>query len=110
VDQGEEGRSVDHGLRNGLLRMEPPRPSVPRGIDADLGQEAVRPAVVAVFELLEVSPHAAGAPGRIAGEAGDVVPVRVVRIDHDHGVVSGAAPPGTPARVENPLDAAAVPP
>src|SRR5262249_57938269 len=78
-------------------------------IDADLGQEAIRPAVVAVLERLEVAPHATGAPGRIAGEAGDVVPVRVVRIDHDHGVVGGAAAQGARARIENPVDPGAVP-
>src|SRR5262249_54041597 len=84
LDQAEERLIVEHGLRNGLLRMEPPLPSVARGIDANLGQEAIRPAVVAVLELLEVAPHAVGAPGRIAGEAGGVVPLPVVPGVPDH--------------------------
>src|SRR5262249_37594386 len=94
LDQAEERPIVDHGLRNGLLRMEPPLPSVPRGIDADLGQEAIRPSVVAVLELLGVAPHAAGAPGRIAGEAGGGGPVRGGGVGHDEWVCSGARAPG----------------
>src|SRR5262249_25015101 len=35
------------------------------------------------------------------------VPVCVVRIDHDHGVVGGAAAQGARARIENPVDPAA---
>src|SRR5215467_4507984 len=109
LDRAEEGPVVEHGLRDGLLSMEPALPAVARGIDADLGEQAIRPPVVTVLELLEVAAHAPGAPGGVPGEALDVLPVGVVGIDHDHGVVGGAAAQRARARIEDAVDAGAVP-
>src|SRR5258705_11003424 len=96
-------------MRDGLLGVEPSLPAVVRGVEADLGEQAVRPAMVTVLQPLEVSPHAPGAPGGIAGEAGEVVPVRIVRIEEDHRVVGGAAAQGPRPRIEDAVDARALP-
>src|SRR4029453_17754898 len=94
---------------NGLLGVEPALPAVTGGIDADLGEQAIGPAMVTVLQPLEVSPHAPGAPGGIAGEACEVVPVRIVRIEEDHRVVGGAAAQGPRPRIEDAVHARACP-
>src|SRR5215831_5016948 len=109
LDRAEEGLVVEHGLRDGFLGMEPALPAVARGIDADLGEQAIWPPVVTVLELLEVAAHGPGAPGGVPGKALDVLPVGVVGIDQDHGVVGGAAAQRARARIEDAIDAGAVP-
>src|SRR5436309_15827619 len=64
---------------------------------------------MAALQLLEIGAHGVGAPGAIAGELGDPVPVRVVRIDQDRGVVGGAAAERSGPWIENAVDRLAAP-
>ena len=65
------------------------------------GQCSIERAVVAIFELLEVAAHVTSAPGGIAGQGGDLVPVLIVGIDHDERIVCRAAAQSTGSRVKN---------
>src|SRR6266852_6909204 len=76
-------------------------PTMPGRVESDLRQPAVERAVMAVFHSLEVSPHAFAPPARIAGKLGDVVPIRVVGTNQDHGIVSGASTQCTGARIQH---------
>ena len=49
----------------------------------------------------EVTAHVVRVPRIVAGQRGDRVPVLIVRIDHDHRVVSGAAAERAGPRIEN---------
>src|SRR5262249_17338985 len=62
LDRAEKGPVVEHGLRDSLLGMEPAVPAVARGIDADLGEQTIRPRVVTILELLEGAAHGPRAP------------------------------------------------
>src|SRR4029078_8571585 len=74
----------------------PPRP--PRVPARRLPEAFGRP-VALVLDPLEVLPHLSGAPRRIAGEVGDLIPVRVAGTDQNHRVVRGAAAEGACARI-----------
>jgi hypothetical protein len=57
--------------------------------------------VVAVFELLKMTPHRVRAPRTISSQLGDGVPVRVGRRHQDYGVVGRAAAERRGARIED---------
>src|SRR5437016_5677409 len=57
--------------------------------------------MMAIFQALEIGPHVLGTPRRIAGELSDVVPVGVVWINQDHGMVSRAATERAGPRIED---------
>jgi hypothetical protein len=80
---------------------QPPTPPMSRWIDAEPRQPAMDRAMPAVLETLEVPPHGGRRPAAIPGQPGDVVPVRVLRIDEDHRVVRGAAAKRASTRIEN---------
>src|SRR6266699_1781425 len=86
-----------------------PPPAVSGGVEVQHTQHAIGQPVPAVFHPLEVGPHVLGAPGAVARELGDVVPVGVVRIDGDHCVAGGAAPAGAGAGIEHAVDGLPVP-
>ena len=65
--------------------------------------------MLAVLEALEVRAHVLGAPRRIAGQVGELVPVGVVRIDEDHRVVRRAAAERARARIPHAVDRLVVP-
>ena len=98
----------EHGLGDGDFGVEPTAKTVTRRIDPDCGLRALQRPVLAVLQLLEIGPHAVGAPGGIAGQVRNVVPIVVVRIDNDHGVVCGAAAKATGARIPDAVDGLAI--
>src|SRR5712692_690483 len=59
-------------------------------------------------QTFQVSAHIRGTPRAVAGERGDAVPIGVVRIDRDHGIVGCATAQGPGARVEHTVHALAV--
>ena len=85
--------------RDRLFGRQPSVPAVPRRIEPELRQPPVHGTVPAVLEPLEVSPHLVSRPALVACEFSDVIPVGVVRIHEDHGVVRGASAEGAGARV-----------
>src|SRR5919109_877761 len=56
--------------------------------------------MAALLDPLKVLTHPACAPRLIAGEVRDIVPVGVVRVNQDHGVMRGAAAERPGARVK----------
>ena len=46
---------------------------------------------MAVLQPHEIAPHVFGIPRPVAGDVGYLVPIRIVWIDEDHRIVSGAA-------------------
>ena len=62
----------------------------------------------AVLDSLEVGTHVIRAPGRIAGDVGDLIPVGVVRVDEDHRVVRRAPAERAGARVQDAVHLALV--
>ena len=61
-----------------------------------------------MLEAFEVAAHVLGAPGAVARDVGDGVPVLVVRIHEDQRVVRGAPAECAGARVEHTVHAFAV--
>ena len=53
------------------------------------------------LEPLKIRTHPRRRPVRIAGQIPNVIPVRVMRVDQDHGVVRGAPPPRARSRIED---------
>ncbi len=93
---------ADGGLRHGLFDGEPAGEAVAGRVPAgDFLEQSEERALMTVLHALEVPAHVAGAPGLVADELGDIVPVLVIRIDHDHGVVGGAAAKRPGARIEH---------
>src|SRR5712692_2369078 len=76
-------------------------PTMPGRIESDLRKPAAQWMIMAVFQALEVRPHAFRAPARIAGKSGDIVPIRVVGTNQDHGIVGGASTQCTGARIQH---------
>ena len=90
----------DHGQC--LLRREPAIKAVPGQVDPkQLLEPAIHRPMLAVLQTLEVLAHVIGLPGGIPGERGDVVPISIVRIEENHGVVGSAAAQGTSTRIED---------
>src|SRR5258708_5122626 len=58
-----------------------------------------------VLEPLEVRPHLRCGPARVAGEVGDVVPIRVVRIDENQRIVRRAPAQCASAWIVDAVDA-----
>lgn len=56
-----------------------------------LVEEPAKLAIVTIFKPLVVVPHVGGTPRNITGEFGDLVPVTVMRVDKDHGIVARTA-------------------
>src|SRR5438105_3794074 len=73
------------------LGWQPAIEAVPAGVLTRVLGIAWTVKVPAVLQSLEVLPHVVAAPGRIAGELRDPVPVTAVRIDSDEGVMRRAA-------------------
>ena len=90
-------------LRQRVFAVEPAVPAVPGRIDPVPGEAAPQRAIAAILQPLPVPPHIGGAPGRIAGQRGDAVPVAVMRRYQDHRIVRGAAAQRAGTRVQNPL-------
>jgi hypothetical protein len=65
------------------------------------GVGARAPDVLAPFEPLEISPHVLAAPGGISGDLCDPVPVIVLRVHGDHGVMGGTPSERACPRVQN---------
>ncbi len=83
----------------GLLGRQPPRPAMAARIEPERVPEARERTMTAVLDALEVLPHRRRSPRRIAGQVGDLIPVRVARADEDHRVVRGAAAERAGARI-----------
>ena len=100
---------VAHGVGGDrLLGVQPALPAMAGAIDPEPRQLPLHRPVPAVLEPPEITMHAPGRPGRIAGQPRDRVPVGLVRIDQDHRVVGGAAAERASARVEHAIDGPAV--
>src|SRR5712691_12018243 len=74
---------------------------MPRRIDSNFGEPAMKRPMMTVLDTLKVSAHFIGGPTLVSCELGDIVPVSVVRIDQDHSVVSSAASQRTGPRVQH---------
>ena len=94
----------DAASGRGLLGLQPARPAVAARVVAEpararssarCSQRSMRSKYVA---------HVLGAPRRVAGEIGELVPVGVVRVDEDHRVVRGAAAERGRARIQHAVD------
>src|SRR6184192_3966885 len=81
--------------------MQPSLESVPRRIDPEFRPESPKRTVIAVLQPLEVFPHRRRPPRAIARQFGEVIPVFVVRIDRDHGVVRAASAQTAVSRVKD---------
>jgi hypothetical protein len=92
----------EHYGWNHLLGGEPATKAMTGGVDAkELVEPAIERLMLAILQALEVLTHVLGFPGRIPGEPSDVVPIGVVGIDEDHGIVGGTASQGAGAGIEN---------
>ncbi len=100
---------AEQGRGDGELRVQPASPPVAARVHAEPAAEPLGGAVVAVLETLEVPAHLLGAPGPIARDVGNRVPVLVVRVNEDQRVVRSTPPERTGARVEDAIHAGAVP-
>src|ERR1700761_8836532 len=89
-----------HFERNRHFGRQPPRPAVARGVDAEKTQQAIQWTVPAGFEALEIAPHIRCFPTRILSQAGDVIPILVLRVDEDHGVMRGASAEAARPRIK----------
>ncbi len=94
--------------RNGDLGGEPAVVAVARGVPERVDPPPRKPAIVAVLHALIVLAHVLRTPRGIAGQLGEVVPVLVVRVDRDHGVVRRTAAQGAGPRVEHAVHPLAV--
>ena len=75
-----------------------------RGVEAQPLKLAVEPAIAAILDPLEIAAHMGCAPGSIPCQFGDAVPIIIVRIDGDQGVMGCAAAQRARPGVENPVD------
>src|SRR5215472_12111713 len=57
--------------------------------------------VPAAFDTLEILAHPLRSPGWVAGEIPDVIPIRVMRVHQDHGVMRRAAAQGAGAGIKD---------
>ena len=108
----EEGRAqviVQEALgRKRAFRLQPPVPPVAARV---LSETAPRPLVIPMFtplDALEVAAHLFGAPGGIAGQIGDLIPVGILRVHEDHRAVRGAAAERGGPRVQHAVHLRAV--
>src|SRR5271170_7859009 len=74
-------------------------------VESKFCQQSVQPVVMAVLQALEVAPHIFTVPRLVASERRDAVPIGVMRIDEDHGIVRGAATKGSGARIQDAINA-----
>ena len=95
-------RSPSSSLISGVSLASQPSKPCRVGLSAGAGSSEARDAAVAaLLQPLEVVAHGLGVPGLVAGQLGDAVPVAVVGVDEDHGVVRGAPAQRAGARVED---------
>src|SRR3954453_632354 len=98
---------VAQGLpRHRAFGVEPAGPAMPGGIDPKPVEQSPDWSVLAVFHPLPIPAHIRRAPGRVARQARDPVPIAVMRRDKDHRIVAGAAAERASPRIENPAVAA----
>src|SRR5260370_20671529 len=76
---------------------------MPGRVEPELCQPSVYWPVMAVLHALEILPHFFGLPTRIVGEVGNVLPVRSIRTNQNHGIVSRATTQGASSRIINPI-------
>src|SRR5262249_22224683 len=57
--------------------------------------------MLGVLQTFEILAHVIGLPGRIPGKRGDIVPISVVGIEENHGVVGSAAAQSASTRIED---------
>src|SRR5260370_40798638 len=76
---------------------------MPAGVVAELRQPAVQWPVVAVLHALEILPHLFRLPTWIVSEFGDVFPVRTIRTNQNHGIVSRATAQRAGSRIIDPV-------
>src|ERR1700688_4269135 len=76
---------------------------MPAGVEPELRQPTVEWAVMTVLHTLEVLPHLFRLPTWIIGELSDVFPVRAIRTNQNHGIVSRAATQSASSRVIDPV-------
>ena len=55
----------------------------------------------AALEPLKIWTHPRRSPAWVAGQISNVIPVRVMRVDQDHGIMRSASPQSTGARIED---------
>ena len=99
---------LERRQRNCAFGRQPPAPAVAAGISPELAEHPFPPPVPAVLDSLEVGAHVIRAPGRIAGDVGDLIPVGVMRVDEDHRVVRRAPAERAGARVQDTVHLALV--
>ena len=72
--------------------MQPAIPTVPRGVEAELGQPPVEGApMLTIFQFFEIFAHVVGTPRRVVGQSCQQVPILIVWIYGDHGVMGCTA-------------------
>src|SRR3982751_984288 len=78
---------------------------MPRRIKAEkLLQPAVHGSIATIFEPLKIPAHVSRAPRWVAREPCQVVPILVVGINREHGIMSGASAECTGARIQHSID------
>src|SRR5271170_7249017 len=82
---------------------------MPPGVDAQLVEPAINPSIMAILQPLEVAAHLACSPARVASQCRDAIPVRIMRIDQDHGIVGGTATQGPRSGIKHSVDITAIP-
>ena len=90
-------------VRRRLFRRQPAGIAVAARVEAEPAPEPLERTMAAILDPFEVRAHVVGAPRRVAGQIGELIPVGVGRIDEDHRVVGGAAAKRAGARVPHTL-------
>ncbi len=100
-DGGAQVLVAKRGVGHRGLGLQPSVPPVAARVMADLALGSLEVAVLTVLDTLEVVAHALGAPGGVAGEIRELIPVGVVGGHEDERVVGGAPAERPRARVQH---------
>src|SRR5262249_48996402 len=113
LGKGRPGRTPDaphqhvlseryHWIRP--LGAEPAAEAVAGAVQAKtLVQPSIEWPVVAIFQALEILTHVLRLPGSVAGQLEQIVPVGVMRVDHDHGIMSRTAAERARPGIKDPI-------
>src|ERR1700678_580414 len=82
---------------------------MPARIDAQFVQPPVNTSIVTVLQPLEICAHLVSLPGRVAGKLRDLIPIRIMGIDQDHGIVGGATAESACPRIQHSVNPTAIP-
>ena len=74
----------------------------------NLIQDLLAKAIIAMFHAFEILAHVLVAPGIVSRDLSDVVPIAVVRIDHDLSIVGRAAAQSSCSGIEHSVDLFAI--